>query len=189
MCFMTLCGLNTYGLFLFLSPDVIEMVRSKGKVMVKDHTSELLKLPLRCHRCKQQLSTIPQLKEHLRKHWPKWFCKKASFNLSSDFKPTQRPQNVNGNVCLLTGMTNVMWRKVAWKQQHTNLIIASTKKQALFSLPTKNINKVTSDLEALCLQLCCGTATLLCKWTKVWKKCFVWMKGFILIQKLNWGQI
>ncbi|KAF2988443.1 hypothetical protein EK904_004948 [Melospiza melodia maxima] len=57
--------------FLFFSPDVIEMVRSKGKVMVKDHTSELLKLPLRCHRCKQQLSTIPQLKEHLRKHWPK----------------------------------------------------------------------------------------------------------------------
>lgn len=57
--------------FLFFSPDVIEMVRSKGKVVVKDHTSELLKLPLRCHRCKQQLSTIPQLKEHLRKHWPK----------------------------------------------------------------------------------------------------------------------
>lgn len=57
--------------FLFLSPDVIEMLRSKGKVIVEDHTSELLKLPLRCHRCKQQLSTIPQLKEHLRKHWPK----------------------------------------------------------------------------------------------------------------------
>lgn len=51
--------------------DVIEMVRSKGKVTVKDHASELLKLPLRCHICKQQLSTIPQLKEHLRKHWPK----------------------------------------------------------------------------------------------------------------------
>lgn len=69
MCFMMLRGLNTYGLFLF--PDVIEMVRSNGKVMVKDHTSELLKLPLRCHCCKQQLSTIPQLKEHLQKHWPK----------------------------------------------------------------------------------------------------------------------
>ncbi|XP_041254292.1 aprataxin isoform X1 [Onychostruthus taczanowskii] len=63
---------NSFTTDYFLnSQDVIEMVRSKGKVMVKDHTSELLKLPLRCHRCKQQLSTIPQLKEHLRKHWPK----------------------------------------------------------------------------------------------------------------------
>lgn len=133
---------------LFLSPDVIEMVRSKGKVVVKDHTSELLKLPLRCHRCKQQHSTIPQLKEHLRKHWPKWFCKKSSFNLSSDFKPAQNLQNVNGNVCLLTGMTNTMWGKATWKQQHTNLVIASTKNKALFFLPTKNINKVTSETEA-----------------------------------------
>ncbi|XP_027565100.1 aprataxin isoform X1 [Neopelma chrysocephalum] len=63
---------NSFTTDYFLnSEDVIEMVRSKGKVMVKDHVSELLKLPLRCHRCKQQLSTIPQLKEHLRKHWPK----------------------------------------------------------------------------------------------------------------------
>ncbi|XP_026722463.1 aprataxin isoform X1 [Athene cunicularia] len=63
---------NSFTTDYFLnSEDVIEMVRSKGKVMVKDHASELLKLPLRCHCCKQQLSTIPQLKEHLRKHWPK----------------------------------------------------------------------------------------------------------------------
>ncbi|XP_009480140.2 aprataxin isoform X1 [Pelecanus crispus] len=63
---------NSFTTDYFLnSQDVIEMVRSKGKVMVKDHVSELLKLPLRCHCCKQQLSTIPQLKEHLRKHWPK----------------------------------------------------------------------------------------------------------------------
>ncbi|XP_077646375.1 aprataxin isoform X4 [Lonchura striata] len=63
---------NSFTTDYFLnSQDVIEMVRSKGKVMVKDHTSELLKLPLRCHCCKQQLSTIPQLKEHLQKHWPK----------------------------------------------------------------------------------------------------------------------
>ncbi|XP_010124082.1 PREDICTED: aprataxin isoform X2 [Chlamydotis macqueenii] len=63
---------NSFTTDYFLnSEDVIEMVRSKGKVMVKDHVSELLKLPLRCHHCKQQLSTIPQLKEHLRKHWPK----------------------------------------------------------------------------------------------------------------------
>ncbi|NWH80336.1 APTX protein, partial [Piaya cayana] len=53
------------------SQDVIEMVKSKGKVIVKDNVSELLKLPLRCHCCKQQLSTVPQLKDHLRKHWPK----------------------------------------------------------------------------------------------------------------------
>ncbi|NXY82247.1 APTX protein, partial [Alcedo cyanopectus] len=60
---------NSFTTDYFLnSEDVIEMVRSKGKVFVKDHVSELLKLPLRCHRCKQQLSTIPQLKEHLRKH-------------------------------------------------------------------------------------------------------------------------
>ncbi|NXK41169.1 APTX protein, partial [Piprites chloris] len=63
---------NSFTTDYFLnSQDVMEMVRNKGKVMVKDHVSELLKLPLRCHRCKQQLSTIPQLKEHLRKHWPK----------------------------------------------------------------------------------------------------------------------
>ncbi|NXJ66305.1 APTX protein, partial [Rostratula benghalensis] len=63
---------NSFTTDYFLdSEDVIEMIRSKGKVMVKDHVSKLLTLPLRCHRCKQQLSTIPQLKEHLRKHWPK----------------------------------------------------------------------------------------------------------------------
>lgn len=41
-----------------------------------------------------------------------------------------------------------MWGKVAWKQQHTNLVIASTKPQALFFLPTENVNKVTSEMEA-----------------------------------------
>ncbi|NXS51855.1 APTX protein, partial [Brachypteracias leptosomus] len=60
---------NSFTTDYFLnSQDVIEMVRCKGKVIMKDGVSELLKLPLRCHRCKQQLSTIPQLKEHLRKH-------------------------------------------------------------------------------------------------------------------------
>ncbi|NXM78188.1 APTX protein, partial [Serilophus lunatus] len=63
---------NSFTTDYFLnSQDVIEMVRSKGKVVVKDHVSELLKLPLRCHCCKRQLSTVPQLKEHLGKHWPK----------------------------------------------------------------------------------------------------------------------
>ncbi|XP_042685523.1 aprataxin isoform X2 [Centrocercus urophasianus] len=60
---------NSFTTEYFLnSEDVIEMVRSKGKVTVNDQASELLKLPLRCHLCKQQLSTIPQLKEHLKKH-------------------------------------------------------------------------------------------------------------------------
>ncbi|XP_031465426.1 aprataxin isoform X1 [Phasianus colchicus] len=63
---------NSFTTEYFLnSEDVIEMVRSKGKVTVNDQASELLKLPLRCHLCKQQLSTIPQLKEHLKKHWTK----------------------------------------------------------------------------------------------------------------------
>ncbi|OXB66111.1 hypothetical protein ASZ78_012454 [Callipepla squamata] len=61
---------SQYVLSDFIS-DVIEMVRSKGKVTVKDNASELLRSPLRCHLCKQQLSTIPQLKEHLKKHWTK----------------------------------------------------------------------------------------------------------------------
>lgn len=78
-----------------------------------------------------------------------------------------------------------MWGKVAWEQLHTNLVIASTKTQALFFLPTKNVNKVTSEIEVFCLQLYFGTATLICKRTEVWEKCFVWMKGFILIQQLN----
>ncbi|NXM09603.1 APTX protein, partial [Tyrannus savana] len=63
---------NSFTTDYFLnSQDVIEMVRSNGKVMVRDHVSELLKLPLRCHRCKQKLSTIPQLKAHIRMHRPK----------------------------------------------------------------------------------------------------------------------
>ncbi|XP_030322986.1 aprataxin isoform X2 [Calypte anna] len=63
---------NSFTTDYFLnSQDVIEMVRSNGRVMVKDHVSELLKLPLRCHHCRQQLSTIPQLKEHLKRHWPR----------------------------------------------------------------------------------------------------------------------
>ncbi|NWI08163.1 APTX protein, partial [Crypturellus soui] len=63
---------NSFTTEYFLnSTDVIEMVRSKGEVTLKAHTAELLKLPLRCHICKQNLSTIPQLKTHLSKHRPK----------------------------------------------------------------------------------------------------------------------
>uniref|UniRef100_F6Z018 Aprataxin n=1 Tax=Ornithorhynchus anatinus TaxID=9258 RepID=F6Z018_ORNAN len=63
---------NSFNTKYFLeSQDVIEMVRRDGKVTVQDGTSEFLKLPLRCHVCKQQQSTIPELKEHLKKHWAK----------------------------------------------------------------------------------------------------------------------
>lgn len=51
------------------SQDVIEMLETNGKVVVKEGTSELLKLPLRCHVCRRELSTIPALKEHLKSHF------------------------------------------------------------------------------------------------------------------------
>ncbi|KAG7458900.1 hypothetical protein MATL_G00225630 [Megalops atlanticus] len=50
--------------------DVIEMLEKDGRVTVKEGASELLKLPLRCHVCRRELSTIPQLKEHLKSHLP-----------------------------------------------------------------------------------------------------------------------
>ncbi|XP_069909389.1 aprataxin isoform X6 [Oryctolagus cuniculus] len=61
---------NSFNTEYFLeSQAVIGMVQEAGGVTVRDGTSELLKLPLRCHECQQQLPSIPQLKEHLRKHW------------------------------------------------------------------------------------------------------------------------
>ncbi|XP_054842374.1 aprataxin [Eublepharis macularius] len=53
------------------SQDVIGMIKKKGRISVSSKASESLKAPLRCHVCKQPQSTMPQLKEHLRKHWPK----------------------------------------------------------------------------------------------------------------------
>ncbi|KAM4584804.1 aprataxin isoform 2-T2 [Odontesthes bonariensis] len=53
------------------SHDVIQMLETNGKVTVKEGTSELLKLPLRCHVCRKELSTIPALKEHLKSHFPR----------------------------------------------------------------------------------------------------------------------
>ncbi|CAL8351683.1 unnamed protein product [Boreogadus saida] len=50
------------------SQDVIQMLEKTGKVTVKEGTSELLKLPLRCHVCHKELATIPSLKEHLKTH-------------------------------------------------------------------------------------------------------------------------
>ncbi|KAM8939122.1 aprataxin [Pelodytes ibericus] len=60
---------NSFTTDYFLqSEDVIEMVKQNGRVAVKDGVSELLKAPLQCHVCKHQPTTIPQLKEHLKKH-------------------------------------------------------------------------------------------------------------------------
>ncbi|XP_054866078.1 aprataxin isoform X1 [Amphiprion ocellaris] len=53
------------------SHDVIQMLETDGKVTVKEGTSELLKLPLRCHMCRKELPTIPALKEHLKSHFPR----------------------------------------------------------------------------------------------------------------------
>ncbi|XP_067886715.1 aprataxin isoform X1 [Heterodontus francisci] len=62
---------NSFNTDYFLeSEDVMKMVELDGKVTVKDGMTELLKLPLMCHVCQQQQSTIPQLKEHLKKHLP-----------------------------------------------------------------------------------------------------------------------
>ncbi|XP_034543704.1 aprataxin [Notolabrus celidotus] len=52
------------------SHDVVEMLETNGKVSVKEGTSELLKLPLRCHVCRKELPTIPSLKDHLKSHFP-----------------------------------------------------------------------------------------------------------------------
>uniref|UniRef100_A0A8C0CBH2 Aprataxin n=1 Tax=Balaenoptera musculus TaxID=9771 RepID=A0A8C0CBH2_BALMU len=63
---------NSFNTEYFLeSQAVIEMVQEAGRVSVQDGMCELLKLPLRCHECQQLLPSIPQLKVHLRKHWPK----------------------------------------------------------------------------------------------------------------------
>ncbi|XP_041641374.1 aprataxin isoform X2 [Cheilinus undulatus] len=52
------------------SHDVINMLETDGKVAVREGTSELLKLPLRCHVCRKEFPTIPALKEHLKSHLP-----------------------------------------------------------------------------------------------------------------------
>ncbi|XP_072114231.1 aprataxin isoform X2 [Mobula birostris] len=70
-CLKTKKHWNSFNTDYFLeSQDVMKMVEENGKIIVKDDMPELLKMPLLCHVCRQQLSTIPQLKEHLRKHFP-----------------------------------------------------------------------------------------------------------------------
>ncbi|CAL1601389.1 unnamed protein product [Knipowitschia caucasica] len=51
------------------SKDVLQMLESEGRVGVEEGTSELLKIPLRCHMCAKELATIPALKEHLKIHF------------------------------------------------------------------------------------------------------------------------
>ncbi|ELW70253.1 Aprataxin [Tupaia chinensis] len=63
---------NSFNTEYFLeSQAVMRMVQETGRVTVRDGMPELLKLPLRCHECQQLLPSIPQLKEHLKKHWTK----------------------------------------------------------------------------------------------------------------------
>uniref|UniRef100_A0A8C9DGE6 Aprataxin n=1 Tax=Prolemur simus TaxID=1328070 RepID=A0A8C9DGE6_PROSS len=63
---------NSFNTEYFLeSQAVIETVQKADRVTVQDGMPNLLKLPLRCHECQQLLPSIPQLKEHLRKHWTK----------------------------------------------------------------------------------------------------------------------
>ncbi|XP_060546337.1 aprataxin isoform X3 [Pantherophis guttatus] len=63
---------NSFTTNYFLdSTDVIAVIKKKGKVTVDKNALLLLTLPLKCHMCEKQLPTIPQLKEHLKEHWPK----------------------------------------------------------------------------------------------------------------------
>lgn len=67
-----------------LSSDVIQMLETTGRVAIKEGTSELLKLPLRCHMCRRELPTIPALKEHLKSHFSTWesvFKEDVKFNI------------------------------------------------------------------------------------------------------------
>ncbi|XP_075718967.1 aprataxin isoform X2 [Rhinoderma darwinii] len=62
---------NSFTTDYFLESEVVmDMIKLNGKVTVKDGASELLKSSLQCNVCKIQQATIPQLKEHLKKHWP-----------------------------------------------------------------------------------------------------------------------
>ncbi|XP_062864735.1 aprataxin isoform X2 [Trichomycterus rosablanca] len=59
---------NSFTTRYFIDSDVITMLERDGRVSVKEGTSELLKLPLRCHVCHEEQATIPKLKEHLKIH-------------------------------------------------------------------------------------------------------------------------
>ncbi|XP_056892513.1 aprataxin isoform X2 [Takifugu flavidus] len=52
------------------SQAVIQMLETDGSISIKEGATELLKLPLRCHVCRKEFSTIPALKQHLNSHFP-----------------------------------------------------------------------------------------------------------------------
>ncbi|XP_063776126.1 aprataxin [Pseudophryne corroboree] len=61
---------NSFTTDYFLeSEEIIDMIKLRGKVTVKDGVAELLKSSLQCNVCRLPQATIPQLKEHLKKHW------------------------------------------------------------------------------------------------------------------------
>lgn len=63
---------NTFTTDFFIDAEkVIEILRDKGKVEldVKGVYEPLLKLPLKCHVCKQSLQNMPKLKDHLKVHY------------------------------------------------------------------------------------------------------------------------
>ncbi|XP_028568170.2 aprataxin isoform X2 [Podarcis muralis] len=71
-CFKTKKHWNSFTTDYFIdSKDLIAMVKKKGRVTVDKDVAKLLNLPLKCHVCKRQQPNIPQLKEHLKEHWPK----------------------------------------------------------------------------------------------------------------------
>jgi len=57
---------NSFTTEYFLnSADVIAMINKKGIVKVKDGIKNLLKAPLKCHKCQYVPDSMPQLKLHL----------------------------------------------------------------------------------------------------------------------------
>lgn len=71
-CFKNKKHWNSFTTDYFMeSRDVIRMLETNGKVTVKENISELLKLPLRCHVCHKEITTLPALKEHLKSHFPR----------------------------------------------------------------------------------------------------------------------
>lgn len=63
---------NTFTTDFFIDAEqVIEILRDKGKIEldVKGVYEPLLKLPLKCHVCKKEITNMPKLKDHLRQHF------------------------------------------------------------------------------------------------------------------------
>ena len=61
---------NSFTSSFFLNAEsVLEMLKQDGRVKIdKTKGEELLKLPLRCHVCKETLANMPKLTEHIKRH-------------------------------------------------------------------------------------------------------------------------